>query len=339
MTALPEYDRLECTGIWRPDGDQQRRDVMVAFGDATLVISDQNNRALTHWSLPAVERLNVGERPAVFSPDGLDQETLEIAEDTMIDAIEKVRKTVAKRKPRPGRLRLVSLGLSIAAVAFLGLYWLPPALKNHTVTVVPEVKRVELGETLFDNITRVSGPACKSGFASQALEALRRRLDPITPIRKIEVVKAGVRDIVNLPGGLVVINAALLEDHEDPAVAAGYILAQQSHASEDSNLLTLLDTVGLKATFKLLTTGSLPDELLSEYAEVLLTSDPIQFDQTDLIGTFEAAEVASTPFAYAVDISGETTLQLIEADPFLNTPPTQIISDSQWLQLQGICGG
>lgn len=339
MTALPEYDRLECTGIWRPDGDQQRRDVMVSFGDATLVISDQNNRALAHWSLPAVERLNIGKRPAVFSPDGQDQETLEVAEDTMIDAIEKVRKTVAKRKPRPGRLRWLSFGLSLAAVGYIGLVWLPPALKNHTVTVVPEVKRIELGETLFDNITRVSGPACKSGFASQALDALRRRLDNTTPIRKIEVVKAGVRDIVSLPGGLVVINAQLLEDHEDPAVAAGYILAQQSHVSEDQNLSRLLDTVGLRATFKLLTTGSLADDILSEYAEVMLTAPPITYDQTSLLQTFETAEIASTPFAYAVDISGETTLDLIEADPFATKAPTQILSDSQWLQLQGICGG
>ena len=50
MTALKEYARLESGGLWRADADAQRRDVIVSFGDATLVISDSAERALAHWS-------------------------------------------------------------------------------------------------------------------------------------------------------------------------------------------------------------------------------------------------------------------------------------------------
>ena len=58
MTALPEYQRLECSGLWRDGPGAQRREVIVAFGDATLVIADaRSDRALAHWSLPAVLRL------------------------------------------------------------------------------------------------------------------------------------------------------------------------------------------------------------------------------------------------------------------------------------------
>ena len=105
MTALNEYQRLESTGIWRASPDEQRRDVMVSVGDASLVIYDSAGRPLGHWSLPAVIRLNVGTRPALFAPGPDAPEELEINEDEMIDAIEKVRKTIEKRRPRQGRLR------------------------------------------------------------------------------------------------------------------------------------------------------------------------------------------------------------------------------------------
>ncbi|MGL4279888.1 MAG: hypothetical protein ACRCS0_05955, partial [Albidovulum sp.] len=65
MTALREYQRLESTGLWRDAPGAQKREVFVAFGDATLVISEaKSHRPLTHWSLPAIQRLNPGQMPA-----------------------------------------------------------------------------------------------------------------------------------------------------------------------------------------------------------------------------------------------------------------------------------
>ena len=69
MTALREYQRLECPGLWREMPEAQRRDVIVTFGDATIVLRESpSERALTHWSLPAVVRLNPGRMPALFAP-------------------------------------------------------------------------------------------------------------------------------------------------------------------------------------------------------------------------------------------------------------------------------
>ena len=61
-------------------------------------------------------------------------------------------------------------------------------------------------------------------------------------------------------------------------------------------------------------------------------------DETLLAG-FKAWSVRATPYAYALDITGETTLGLIEADPFAAAPPDPLISDADWLRLQNICGG
>ena len=56
MTALTRYQRIEATGLWRARPEDQRREVVVSLGEATLVITDLNDRALTHWSLAAVLR-------------------------------------------------------------------------------------------------------------------------------------------------------------------------------------------------------------------------------------------------------------------------------------------
>ena len=53
---------------------------------------------------------------------------------------------------------------------------------------------------------------------------------------------------------------------------------------------------------------------------------------------FAAAQLPSTPFAYAVDVTGEETLGLIEADPMQGRSVEPILSDAEWISLQGICG-
>ena len=69
MTALERYERLESDGLWRPAPGAQRRDVTVSFGNATLVLTDRAGRPLAHWSMPALERLDGGEGPALYAPD------------------------------------------------------------------------------------------------------------------------------------------------------------------------------------------------------------------------------------------------------------------------------
>ncbi len=337
MTALKEYARLESGGLWRADADAQRRDVIVSFGDATLVISDSAERALAHWSLPAIERLNVGERPAIFSPDPEATETLEIEDDTMIAAIEKVRKTVEKQRPKPKRLRYLGLGLSVAAVAALAVFWLPDALIRQTVSVVPAVKRSEIGGTLLGHIQRVTGPTCRSQLGTQALDQLRARALGRDAGGQIVVVPGGVQQALYLPGGIIVMNRALVEDTEDPATVAGHAIAAAAGLRVQDPLATLLKEVGVRATFQLLTTGDLDSETLRAYAEVLIASPPQRPPDDALIPLFEAAQIPSTPFAFAVDKTGETTLGLIEADPMQGREAPAILNDGEWISLQGIC--
>ncbi|WP_299738138.1 hypothetical protein [uncultured Roseobacter sp.] len=337
MTALKKYARLEASGLWRASEDAQRREVIVSIGDATLMISDMRDQAITHWSLAAVHRANPGKRPAIYHPDGDPGETLELdaGEAQMIDAIEKLRRAVERGRPRPGRLRWLGMTLSIATVVAVGVFWVPQALVNHTLSVVPQVKRVDIGEALLARIERMTGPACANPAGLKALSTLRARLGA----DKISVMPGAVQTSLHLPGQHILLNRALVEDFEEPDVAAGYAIVEQNLSRRDDPLRALLEIGGTWASFQMLTTGELKSEILDGYAEHLLTRQRQQPDPETLLPVFEAAQLRSTPYAYARDITGETVLPLIEADPMAGTPSRSLLNDADWLRLQNICGG
>mgnify|MGYP003304514598 CR=1 FL=1 len=78
MTALDKYQRIEALGLWRDDHGSQRKDVLISIGETTLLISDMQERPLAHWSLAAIERSNPGNFPAIYHPDGDQEESLEL---------------------------------------------------------------------------------------------------------------------------------------------------------------------------------------------------------------------------------------------------------------------
>ena len=161
MTALTKYQRLECVGLWRLTASAQLREVVVGLRDTTLVLADpRSEMALSHWSLPSVERVNPGEMPALFTPgrldDGSPSETVEIDDPDMIAALETVRTTLIRRRPKPGRLRGVSLILGLSVSAALAIFWLPEAMIRHTASVLPMASRVQIAKLAVEEAARLT---------------------------------------------------------------------------------------------------------------------------------------------------------------------------------------
>jgi len=340
-TALRKYQRLEAAALWRPEPGAQRLDVIVSLGEATLTITDMRERVQAHWSLAAIARANPGVEPALYHPDADPGETLEIAEgeDTMIAAIETLRNAIARQRPRPGRLRLAGMAASLLAVVLVVMLWLPGAAREHALRVVPGVKRAEIGQALLDHVYRVTGPPCRTPGGTNALAALERRLPPETGRARLKVVRSGVKGALRLTGGTILLNADLVEDHDTPDAVAGHIIAAHLRAGARDPLDRLLANAGLWEVLRLLATGRLGDDALRAHAEALLRDPPAPPPDAALIAGFERLEVNTTPYAYARDITGETVLGLIEADPFARDAGlTPILSDGDWLRLQGICG-
>ncbi|MFT4149641.1 MAG: hypothetical protein QM656_05530 [Paracoccaceae bacterium] len=339
MTALRKYQRLESLGLWRDGAEAQRREVVVGFREATLILSDpRTEMPLSHWSLPAIVRMNPGVLPAVYGPGAEPFESLELDDADMIAALETVRGAVARSRPRPGRLRGWMLGAGAGVIALLGVFWLPGALIARTAAMLPESTRAQIGQMALTDLTRVAGAPCATPLGTKALAKLSDRLFG-TGAPQILVLRNGLRQGANLPGKVILLGRPVVESAKGPEAVAGFALAEDLRASHLDPVLPILRHAGLAATFRLLTTGALPEESVEGYGETLLRARPAALKDEALLERFKAAEVPSSPYAYALDPSGEAVLPLIEADPFAAAPGREILPDGDWISLQDICAG
>ena len=336
MTALDRYVRLESDGLWRPAPDQQRRQVTISFGDATLVIADGAARPLAHWSLPAVIRLNPDERPAIYAPDQEASEALEIADEIMIDAIEEVRKSLDKSRPQPGKLRhWITAGI-VAATLALAVFWLPGALMRQTLAVVPNAKRVEIGAIILAHVQTKTGAVCRDTTAQATAGTLATRVFGAgTPLNIVVVPKLD-QGALAMPGGLIILDAGLLQAADDPVAVAGFVLASHVALGNHDSLEPVLRQAGLATTFGLLTTGDIPRDVLQRHTEAVLDQPAPQADPADLRRAFAAANLPQRPYQVLADARSGTMPDL-GRDPLDGQPSPPVMTDSAWISLQNIC--
>lgn len=339
MTALAQYQRLEAAGTWRPGPDAQRREVIVSFGNATLVLSDPRSEVpLSHWSLPAVTRLNPGRLPALYAPAGTaGEEELELADPLMIGAIDKVHRAIAQGRPHPGRLRGgVMAAVAVGLFAF-GAWWLPGAMMDYAIRIAPPAQRLAIGGSILDDMTRLTGPTCGRPAPAEVLARLGPRL--LGAGARLEVLPAGLKGARALPGRITVIGPDLLDGTKVTAEAAlGHVIAADTYASEVDPLRPALQYAGARAVLQLLTRGALPYGALDGYGQSLLAAPEPRGADDPLLAAFTRAGVPSEPYARDVDPSGESTLVLIEADPYrTRLPETPPLTAQEWQSIQGIC--
>ena len=94
---------------------------------------------------------------------------------------------------------------------------------------------------------------------------------------------------------------------------------------------------GFAATVRLLTTGTLPEAALDRYGETFLAAARPRPADDQLLAAFDSAALSSTAYGYALDPTGETTLGLIEADPYRGGTPRELLNAEDWASLQAIC--
>lgn len=337
MTALKKYQRLESPGLWRETSASQRREVVVAFRKATMVLFDPRTETpLSHWSLPAVERRNPGEMPALFSPGEDAEESVEIDDADMIAAIEKVRSVVRRRTPRPGRLRGTILGGMLLAVLSIGVIFLPETIYTHTARVLPHATRAALGMAALTDIQRLTGAACSTPKGTAALGQMSERLYGVAG-PAIFVLPEGLTHPAYLPGPITLLPAAAVQGQRTPEATAGFVLAAGLRGTAVDPMVPLLRHAGFMATVRLLTTGVLPAGALAGFGEVFLATPDQPPKEDALLAAFQTAKLSSAPYGYALDPSGETTLGLIEADPWRSGTPDPILRAEEWEALQAIC--
>ena len=335
MTALKKYERLESLGLWKESDADQRREVIVSFGAASLVLSDANGKPLAHWSLAAVRTLNAGELPTIYSPDKISSETLEIDDEQMIEAIQEVRKSIRRIGPHPGRLRWILSGVIIVLVCFLMFSWLPSISADYATRVVPPAKAQHIGKDILAQTNRLTGQPCGDPLSLPALRELESWLLPDGG--NIHIVDMGARFSAHIPGGNILINRVLIEENAGPEVAAGFVLMERALADENNPMTSMFSSIGTRGTLTFIANGTLSRDGLAAYARKTLTQSMTRPSDETLLPLFRKAALTSAPYAYALDANGTATAGLISGDPFKQNYRPQI-TDADWIALQAICG-
>jgi hypothetical protein len=101
-------------------------------------------------------------------------------------------------------------------------------------------------------------------------------------------------------------------------------------------LEALLQQAGLGTTFRLLTTGEVPDAILRDNAAMLLVGVAATPDPTLLRQSLAAAQIPQAPYLAAVD-ARSGTMPEIGPDPLEDQTVPLILIDSDWVSLQNIC--
>lgn len=335
VTALAKYQRLEALGLWRESETAQRREVVVSFGDASLVLSDINGTPLTHWSLAAVRTLRSSAKPTRYAPDTDSGEELELDDAEMIDAIAEVRARIRRAGPHPGRLRWGISAVLVAAVAALLWFWLPAISADYAARVLPKAQAEAIGEDLLDHASRLTGNPCADPQSTLALRRFERWLMP--PGGRIHVVDLGARTSAHLPPAQVLINRLLLEEYPTPEVAAGFVLMERTRIETTDPMTALFRSLGAKGTLGFLAGGDLPTAALARFAGTQVTAMPPRPDEAQLVQRFHDAGLAIAPFAEALDATGKTTAGLL-ASGVVQGANNPGLSDADWITLQAICG-
>jgi len=331
MTAIKEFERLEALGLWRDSSHAQRREVVVSFGDSTLVLSDINNRPITHWSLAAIEHGGSGENGTIFTVDEHGEESLEIDDPLMIAAIGKIRNAIDASRPHPGRLRWFIGAITLLVFLGFSLFWLPNALTNYAAGIVPDSKTVEIGNSLIRSIEKTTGSSCTTPSGQRALRRFEDRVLAEAGNR-ILILEMGSRPSLLLPGGNILLNKSLTANTADANILAGYALMEHAAKDEQPPLLHLFETLGVRKTLGFLGTGNIDEADLERFADARLFGPLSEPNAEKMHELFKQAQIPHLDFAKHAKISD---LANKPVEDVANIRP--ILSDSDWINLQEIC--
>lgn len=343
LTALDKYIRLEAAGRWREAPGDAWREVLVSFGNATLVLSSFDEEPLTHWSLAATERIVHEEGLAVYAPDAGTDEVLEVRDADMIEAIAEVSQIARVRPrtaPRPRRLRklvfpaVVIVALVVAAV--LG----PDALRARAYALVT----AEQAEVISNRIrTALNLPVCAT---PEGRRSMRRLIQRVAPSARAEVVvwdnapssqpNASVPPAVTLPDGSVLLSRRLVERTSTAETVAGWLALATAGGRGASALKGWTDGMDPFAALRFLTSGTVNRTDITRMARLTreVSHAPAPESITTALAALAAAGIDPQPLLR--DLATRFPDLALPQVPAGETTPA-LPRDADWVALQNIC--
>jgi hypothetical protein len=139
-----------------------------------------------------------------------------------------------------------------------------------------------------------------------------------------------------IPGQLILLDYRLLQKADDPAAVAGFIVASRAQTGGVDPLETLLQRAGLGVTFRMLTTGEIPADVLLQNAQVTLNAASLPLNNATVHNAFSTAQIPLAPYLSLLDTT-TGNMPDFGPDPLEGQTLPAIMTDSAWVSLQNIC--
>ncbi len=265
MTAIDKYTRLEALGQWRENPDQPPREVVVSFGNATLVLADLDENPLCHWAMAATSLLSLSGTKAVYTPDTEGFETLEIDDSEMVEAIAKVSRAAATIDHKKPWFRWFLFAFLVATFAAM-FYMAPSVLRGQAVRMTGPESARKLGT---DMLATLNTDICREPRSDVARELFQSRVFPDG--RTLLVIVRNRPPASVFPGGVVVISSSTLQSMQSPTELAALTTALA--AKSEATLTQLFNASSPRELFGYITSGKLSGERLAKAAQSI-TDEP-----------------------------------------------------------------
>ncbi len=371
MTALAQYQLLEAEGRYFDGQTAAPREVIVKFGDASLMILDMQDTPITHWPLATLRSLGATGPGLSLIPDYGGDERLMVQDTQMIDAIRAVCPKLDKSEPVSGRRwsRIAGWTALAGASLYLIMFHLVPALSDQMAEMIPPDAEIAMGEKMTEEFASLLSRFEEQRFCStpegdRALGRMVARLEDSADLYlplNVRVLDHKMINAFALPGGQVVLFRGLIDAADTPEEVAGVLAHEIGHvAHRDPTRLTLRSagTAGLLGLMLGDFTGASVTVALSEallqsgyrreaeaaaddFANAALTNQGLPtkpfagffLKLSDKVG--ETPELL-THLATHPDLKGRAA-KAEAADRIGDQPFTPALNDQDWVALQSIC--
>ncbi len=325
MTALDRYVRLEAVGLWREEPGAPPREVVVSFGNATLLLTDLEERPLGHWALAGVSVIGREGTATVYSMTDDGAETLAIRDPEMVEAIAAVARPRSRYAPDARPSSRLPVGPILGLLLLAGLAFAAPrAIRALAAGLVPPEVASEVGDRMLIALIDRHGAPCAGPDGQRALASLAGRLDPARPPR-LRVMDLGMATAAPLPGGTLLLDRGALAAAAGPEVVAGWVALGLGRDPVDR----LLAAVGPLGDLGYMFHGDFDDATLAVAAEAAL-APPDPAESPAALARLRSVRIDPAPFATA--LAGVPV-----TEPAMTPPPLPALTAPEWQALRESC--
>lgn len=371
MTALEHYARLEAVARYGDSASAGTREVVVSFGERTLVVVGMDDLPIAHWPLATLDVQHQGDGSVEIAPFDGGTERLLLDDPEMIEAID----VVAPRPPPPPvevpppkrRWAWMTIFAFAAAVVY---FLVVPVVSGRVIDLIPVERENAIGlalQTQFMEGLETGGTrACEEPESHAVLEALVDRVSAAPgamPEIALIVLDHPSVFALSLPGNHLILFRGMITAADTPEELAGLIAHEVHHLRNRDPMQKILDAASIQETIHHIG-GDILGEPVPETALTVLLNQPYPAERETASDAHAEAELgeaevpvarygaflgriarpASAPppgpdyTAAHPDLTGRAAqfAQLATTDPGEFTP---VLSDRDWLVLQNICSG